>query len=130
MKRRPPRSTRTDTLWPYTARFRSSGRCPGRRSTVPSPHLRLPRLSESTLPVVLEMIMSGTPMLDPATDGARCAETIHARTRSEEHMSELQSLVRISYAVVCLKKKYNTRYLRLYILNTSLNIDSARSLSI
>src|SRR3546814_16987971 len=93
MKRRPPRSTRTDTLWPYTARFRSSGRCPDRRSTVPSPHLRRPRLSESTLPVVLEMILSGTPMLDPATDGARCAETIHARTVDALYRSHHRPLV-------------------------------------
>src|SRR3546814_20665379 len=93
MKRRPPRSTRTDTLWPYTARFRSSGRCPGRRSTVPSPHLRRPRLSESTLPVVLEMILSGPHMLDPATDGARCAETIHARTVDALYRSHHRPMV-------------------------------------
>src|SRR3546814_495711 len=71
----------------------SAGRCPCRRSTDPSPHLRRPRLSESTLPVVLEMILSGTPMLDPATDGARCAETIHARTVDALYRSHHRLLV-------------------------------------
>src|SRR3546814_8070429 len=85
MIRRPPRSTRTDTLLPYTTLFRS------RR---PPPRVR------------------------PSTD-RRCATTARARrnrarsappicrarSRSDEHTSELQSLMRISYAVFCLKKK-------------------------
>src|SRR3546814_6853545 len=71
MIRRPPRSTRTDTLFPYTTLFRSC------RSAPPPDHA--------------------------AEDGPpsrRCWPS-----RSEEHTSELQSLMRISYAVFCLKKK-------------------------
>src|SRR3546814_6781802 len=76
MIRRPPRSTRTDTLFPYTTLFRSSS-----RATI------LPRRS-----VKARMELSGKP---------RNTTT----PRSEEHTSELQSLMRISYAVFCLKKK-------------------------
>src|SRR3546814_9846498 len=82
MIRRPPRSTRTDTLFPYTTLFRS--RCPEptpRRSSAAPP-----------APAVL-----GRHRSRPRS--ARCAG------RSEEHTSELQSLMRISYAVFCLKKK-------------------------
>src|SRR3546814_6777947 len=91
MIRRPPRSTRTDTLFPYTTLFRSGqgagGRADGgivtsrvsRKGGDPSPTSSISRRSE----------------MDP-----------HLRTaRSEEHTSELQSLMRISYAVFCLKKK-------------------------
>src|SRR3546814_8049338 len=74
MIRRPPRSTRTDTLFPYTTLFRS--RCP------PAPAGRRPC----------------RPCPAAAPGGA-------ASRRSEEHTSELQSLMRISYAVFCLKKK-------------------------
>src|SRR3546814_4459864 len=80
MIRRPPRSTRTDTLFPYTTLFRSphSRRAPRRRPT-------------------------GT----PSTSG-NSATGNSTRRRSEEHTSELQSLMRISYAVFCLKKKNTT----------------------
>src|SRR3546814_4046651 len=81
MIRRPPRSTRTDTLFPYTTLFRSVVEVDFRRSLC-----------------------------------GRAADQCHARAcfpvvtrRSEEHTSELQSLMRISYAVFCLKKKKNTR---------------------
>src|SRR3546814_6271245 len=92
MIRRPPRSTRTDTLFPYTTLFRSAGRCP-----------RAARLSEGDV---------------RAAQGADHDRRRHGRAgsmtrnagkerarRSEEHTSELQSLMRISYAVFCLKKK-------------------------
>src|SRR3546814_13530878 len=74
MIRRPPRSTRTDTLFPYTTLFRS------RRAgtVVDGPDAPRPQLREMAAQVGL---------------------------RSEEHTSELQSLMRISYAVFCLKKK-------------------------
>src|SRR3546814_3641133 len=72
MIRRPPRSTRTDTLFPYTTLFRSLSR----------PPIRYRRSCESRR----------------RPDGAWAC-------RSEEHTSELQSLMRISYAVFCLKKK-------------------------
>src|SRR3546814_4051867 len=74
MIRRPPRSTRTDTLFPYTTLFRS-------------------RYARFSAPVIAA-IPAG------ATGG---------RDRSEEHTSELQSLMRISYAVFCLKKKKNIK---------------------
>src|SRR3546814_19993694 len=77
MIRRPPRSTRTDTLFPYTTLFRSIG-----------------------------MLQLGWHWLDPAT--ALLVGVVVAASafgRSEEHTSELQSLMRISYAVFCLKKK-------------------------
>src|SRR3546814_11083430 len=86
MIRRPPRSTRTDTLFPYTTLFRSDGGDGGRRRR---------RRSHSA----------------GARRGARhqrlCARSGGAggAGRSEEHTSELQSLMRISYAVFCLKKK-------------------------
>src|SRR3546814_9122643 len=72
MIRRPPRSTRTDTLFPYTTLFRSAY------------ILRVRDLAK-----------------------ACCAAWLESR-RSEEHTSELQSLMRISYAVFCLKKKKHT----------------------
>src|SRR3546814_6197556 len=85
MIRRPPRSTRTDTLFPYTTLFRSRR---GRRERTP---LRPgdPRLT----------ILAGT-RHSPARPDRSCSVP-----RSEEHTSELQSLMRISYAVFCLKKK-------------------------
>src|SRR3546814_2290471 len=81
MIRRPPRSTRTDTLFPYTTLFRS-----GRPDVAPQKQ-RLDENSGACL--VLKSIRS-------PGDFSR---------RSEEHTSELQSLMRISYAVFCLKKK-------------------------
>src|SRR3546814_17842542 len=80
MIRRPPRSTRTDTLFPYTTLFRSPLR----------PHQAQPHGPAMTLD------RDATPTRPPRTTLAE---------RSEEHTSELQSLMRISYAVFCLKKK-------------------------
>src|SRR3546814_4228897 len=88
MIRRPPRSTRTDTLFPYTTLFRSSSL--GRRS---APHR--PRAEHADR-------MGGGSL------GHFHQSVRHACGRSEEHTSELQSLMRISYAVFCLKKKKNT----------------------
>src|SRR3546814_9842111 len=100
MIRRPPRSTRTDTLFPYTTLFRSH------------PYLERARLR-----------------IECATQQVHCARELLAgirfdrnanrladfygrrrhRRRSEEHTSELQSLMRISYAVFCLKKKKRSK---------------------
>src|SRR3546814_12241667 len=91
MIRRPPRSTRTDTLFPYTTLFRSSHKISGRGRPAHSAQI-------STL--------SGTP-LEPAV-GFRLSAMRTDDRRSEEHTSELQSLMRISYAVFCLKKKKKT----------------------
>src|SRR3546814_1692244 len=84
MIRRPPRSTRTDTLFPYTTLFRS--------------------------PVGLSLrCMASARSVATNEDGVaaawRAAATTSSLGRSEEHTSELQSLMRISYAVFCLKKK-------------------------
>src|SRR3546814_5902924 len=95
MIRRPPRSTRTDTLFPYTTLFRSAGDQAGR-------HQRQRDLPER-----------------PAASGATyCRGLRHLIAhlpdgnmwRSEEHTSELQSLMRISYAVFCLKKKKQNKH--------------------
>src|SRR3546814_1292794 len=90
--RRPPRSTRTDTLCPYTTLFRSRApllRALGRRLGRPS-RRDPPCRSGSRRSVRGDMV---------ARPGGEY------RPRSEEHTSELQSLMRISYAVFCLKKK-------------------------
>src|SRR3546814_16680418 len=97
MIRRPPRSTRTDTLFPYTTLFRSAARAAGLRR--PGPHGPVVRAHLLDVPGVRARHaheLGGRP------PGGR----LHARPgRSEEHTSELQSLMRISYAVFCLKKK-------------------------
>src|SRR3546814_13090290 len=86
MIRRPPRSTRTDTLFPYTTLFRSEH-------------------------VEIAQVLGGLRFVQQAQctlvlDAQQPAKTsVH---RSEEHTSELQSLMRISYAVFCLKKQKNT----------------------
>src|SRR3546814_3850157 len=93
MIRRPPRSTRTDTLFPYTTLFRSVRRQAGR--------LRQDR--EDGQPDVAGN--AGRPGHHHAA--IREDSWLHGH-RSEEHTSELQSLMRISYAVFCLKKKTNS----------------------
>src|SRR3546814_3489034 len=94
MIRRPPRSTRTDTLFPYTTLFRSPLQC-GRLH-----ELRDTRLGRGVHRAVLRAVEG---QLRPGMQHYSRA------TRSEEHTSELQSLMRISYAVFCLKKKNNKR---------------------
>src|SRR3546814_8909926 len=95
MIRRPPRSTRTDTLFPYTTLFRSLA-------------LDLPR---NQRPVRLGQILRRTPDSPKEQPFKRRVIVIARRQwqRSEEHTSELQSLMRISYAVFCLKKKKQTQ---------------------
>src|SRR3546814_6366270 len=110
MIRRPPRSTRTDTLFPYTTLFRSparSSRCrahlgrnsarrdrrsrrlPERQGKAGAPHCARARTGELTMKSYLRAALP---------------------LRSEEHTSELQSLMRISYAVFCLKKQQYNKY--------------------
>src|SRR3546814_3000240 len=84
MIRLPPRSTRTDTLFPYTTLFRSQ--C---RSERGAGRLR------GKAPAALYRVLIQAPIMGDAA----------MTERSEEHTSELQSLMRISYAVFCLKKK-------------------------
>src|SRR3546814_2242402 len=113
MIRRPPRSTRTDTLVPYTTLFRS-GRQPPRRFWC----FRSRAEDDQFLSCRLERIFGrcrcsrGGPIRRKRGRRRRCqlAEARATRlgqadARSEEHTSELQSLMRISYAVFCLKKK-------------------------
>src|SRR3546814_1044279 len=96
MSRRPPRPTRTDTLFPYTTLFRSD------------------RTAAHCQPVAAGRDQAAT---HPGGAGLSLSRAVHGRVRggrrtdrqgavrSEEHTSELQSLMRISYAVFCLKKK-------------------------
>src|SRR3546814_2784885 len=99
MIRRPPRSTRTDTLFPYTTLFRSSH--------VPA-HARL-----SWVLNCYTQMGELNRMTQIKDKSAKHADNINAGLfdypRSEEHTSELQSLMRISYAVFCLKKKNTTQ---------------------
>src|SRR3546814_3000907 len=94
MIRQPPRSTRTDTLFPYTTLFRSvvarGVRRPASEAALDHQDARLLRAQRGR--------EGAAAAHDPAQPHAAVA-------RSEEHTSELQSLMRISYAVFCLKKK-------------------------
>src|SRR3546814_5544087 len=95
MIRRPPRSTRTDTLFPYTTLFRSS------------------RTDRTDGLLIMNVIGMKCP---------HCGAWATARTsqeRSEEHTSELQSLMRISYAVFCLKKKKLKQHNNITPISTS-----------
>src|SRR3546814_6330385 len=108
MKRRPPRSTRTDTLFPYTTLFRSASRrrhvrlrggaprsdARARRSPVRTASARRPARRSDRRRVTA-----------CAARSRNWRDSSSAYGRSEEHTSELQSLMRISYAVFCLKKK-------------------------
>src|SRR3546814_7635362 len=99
MIRRPPRSTRTDTLFPYTTLFRSIRR-------------RVPDFPSSRL--LVSVIALGLALPGPGSAASQQESASSPQTdepqanRSEEHTSELQSLMRISYAVFCLKKKNTT----------------------
>src|SRR3546814_5081276 len=109
MIRRPPRSTRTDTLFPYTTLFRSRLRL--RVTSLDRlfslSHIRLDKLNillnQSNLQGILVV------GIHKPTQHGECQGRDSSRdqplNRSEEHTSELQSLMRISYAVFCLKKK-------------------------
>src|SRR3546814_3365345 len=98
MIRRPPRSTRTDTLFPYTTLFRSTLPCPRDEPKGPNRgRLREGRRRR-------QRGCFGDGRLDGPAAHAR-HPTCSGSKRSEEHTSELQSLMRISYAVFCLKKK-------------------------
>src|SRR3546814_7340432 len=106
MLRRPPRSTRTDTLFPYTTLFRSRTESPGRSAECR--FLRFPALRPACLMVKSPGMSVSDPLPAPATGRFIAAEhhfPLRVYFRSEEHTSELQSLMRISYAVFCLKKK-------------------------
>src|SRR3546814_9464426 len=110
MLRRPPRSTRTDTLFPYTTPFRSrAGALPGRAvhctpavSSTSSSKWGTWYIDKAVADRLVKDRQAGRPMpwhAKPLLDN-----------RSEEHTSELQSLMRISYAVFCLKKKKQKKH--------------------
>src|SRR3546814_7836369 len=105
MIRRPPRSTRTDTLFPYTTLFRSPAR-PRGRCTARAPG-GTARASPSASPCGLLARLHrelAAPLAEHAVQVV-VQQVVDGLLRSEEHTSELQSLMRISYAVFCLKKK-------------------------
>src|SRR3546814_2845845 len=111
MIRLPPRSTRTDTLFPYTTLFRSeigvySGREGGagqRRIHEPAAVGRETEENRGEEAQAADEI--GPEGIGREARKRQIARGQHLRQRSEEHTSELQSLMRISYAVFCLKKK-------------------------
>src|SRR3546814_4072303 len=106
MTRRPPRSTRTDTLFPYTTLFRSAASLPRPLSVGSIVLTRLPA-DAGVLAAQRGYLPAHVPLLKRVGAVAPQHVCIVAG-RSEEHTSELQSLMRISYAVFCLqKKKYN-----------------------
>src|SRR3546814_3371572 len=116
MIRRPPRSTRTDTLFPYTTLFRSTLSCLSEGSAGGT---RTAAWCTSPIEgdVSCAMVATGTVLRwrrywrrhrCPGSPG-----------RSEEHTSELQSLMRISYAVFCLKKKKHTQHTTTQLYDTT-----------
>src|SRR3546814_2397668 len=121
MRRRPPRSTRTDTLFPYTTLFRSwpwwticPPSCP--RCCRPSSNLHLFLNVAGHRSHFLRRFPRRSPFDRPnrqarrqrVRNAAPVSDRRRNDQRSEEHTSELQSLMRISYAVFCLKKKNKT----------------------
>src|SRR3546814_7813020 len=111
MIRRPPRSTRTDTLFPYTTLFRS-------------------KLTNEEFIGVVEALMVGKIQTvngnaDMIPLGQARVSRAALRKRSEEHTSELQSLMRISYAVFCLNKKNNKKIHLIAYLHHSQHINIA-----
>src|SRR3546814_6004130 len=109
MLRRPPRSTRTDTLFPYTTLFRSV-RCAPNKFHRPVPICCYSPASQNDATA----LMSQGDRNSLAAEGASPAQqddiaALAKGGRSEEHTSELQSLMRISYAVFCLQKKNKTQ---------------------
>src|SRR3546814_7774667 len=125
MIRRPPRSTRTDTLFPYTTLFRSldrgrqeefhiSLRADHRADVAAVEHRALETAGRGGREAALEVQQGGPHRRDGGHLGGRLAHRLQAQVvaleidgfeSSEEHTSELQSLMRLSYAVFCLKKK-------------------------
>src|SRR3546814_2111122 len=91
MIRRPPRSTRTDTLFPYTTLFRSS-------------HMRC-KIGFRQIDGCWHHVVEHGGRIAASQHQSELTVVVRADERSEEHTSELQSLMRISYAVFCLKKK-------------------------
>src|SRR3546814_6298660 len=102
MIRRPPRSTRTDTLFPYTTLFRSRII----KQDLAERADRGQRRAQLVADRREELVLHAVELLEARIGLAQLGgQRLQLARRSEEHMSELQSLMRISYAVFCLKKK-------------------------
>src|SRR3546814_6058622 len=117
MRRRPPRATRTDTLFPYTTLFRSPmamSRAMALRNAA-RPAMWRGRARPSSLVPASGQLHHGAAGID---------EQLAAR--SEEHTSELQSLMRISYAVLCLKKKKKIQHDTSHTLITTVKTNQQR----
>src|SRR3546814_10259638 len=106
MIRRPPRSTRTDTLFPYTTLFRSLLGC-RLVARIAGPNSHITRELDEPMKKTLWERLQPRSFDFPGAEEELAAEAAPTRAgdRSEEHTSELQSIMRISYAVFCLKKK-------------------------
>src|SRR3546814_7867897 len=106
MIRRPPRSTRTDTLFPYTTLFRS----PVFQNFAVriADHRELRRGTAPLDEIVIRILDAHLVQIPELQEVDRRADRRRVHDRSEEHTSELQSLMRISYAVFCLNKKKQT----------------------
>src|SRR3546814_4360276 len=111
MIRRPPRSTRTDTLFPYTTLFRSTLEVGAADSRLAEAHMQRDCVTsfQAGHGRRWEMHLQSHTFGRHIDHTGLCIRRRHGRWhrvhRSEEHTSELQSLMRISYAVFCLKKK-------------------------
>src|SRR3546814_4439213 len=108
MRRRPPRSTRTDTLFPYTTLFRSGFAARNLMHEAGLAQRNAMSILADLVPISRDVKVTN---LFENTKVLQTGETIQQafQRRSEEHTSELQSLMRTSYAVFCLNKK-NARY--------------------
>src|SRR3546814_3566043 len=105
MIRQPPRSTRTDTLFPYTTLFRSLHAEPGQGETEEEKDCPGKKIGFGEIGSPLRLDVGEAGRLQQIEDADDEDERRVLDLRSEEHTSELQSLMRISYAVFCLKKK-------------------------
>src|SRR3546814_8921428 len=108
MIRRPPRSTLTYTLFPYTTLFRSTTALPTSRRPSPTSLAYGSTLSWTRQPP-LAILTCGT-YVSVTFQSISVFHLTNSTARSEEHTSELQSLMRISYAVFCLKKKKDNTF--------------------
>src|SRR3546814_4791986 len=117
MIRRPPRSTRTDTLFPYTTLFRSASRALRISSAIWLIVASLQRLARRSARILYNSGPAVFICIKYYADGHGETKK-YKNQRSEEHKSELQSLMRISYAVFCLKKK-TTKHYYTQLTNTS-----------
>src|SRR3546814_9752873 len=142
MKRRPPRSTRTDTLFPYTTLFRSQiigkthphavelGPHDDRIDGLPGIQnlAARPRRQAGAVDAGAALRQVGDPAIDMVEDAVHDHvdvdrdALVFARNRSDEHTSELQSLMRISYAVFCLKKTIRSKQTTCRYMSSSLKI--------